>query len=229
MKNSYYVQARLFPTILTIIPLLILTNSVIINSLTDKLESVLKVLPILTNLGLSAALIFLMVQINRFVAKEVFQNLFFKDEMLMPTTNHLLWKDEYFEDSIKAKIRQKILEMFELNLYSEEQEIQNETNARKLIITAVSQIRNVLRGNKLLLQHNIEYGFFRNLFGGSLMAILFSLLLIIYGFVLNTSGIIVIGSICFLLYLILVLVGKKFIKKYGDYYSKILYEQFLTI
>lgn len=41
----------------------------------------------------------------------------------------------------------------------EESETLNELTCRKQVVTAVSQIRNSLRENKLLLQHNIEYGF----------------------------------------------------------------------
>ena len=50
----------------------------------------------------------------------------------------------------------------------------NDDEERKQIINAVAQIRNNTRGNVLLLQHNIEFGFMRNLIGSSLLAFLIS-------------------------------------------------------
>ena len=228
-KSTYYIEARLFPTVLTVIPLLILGNTIIHDLYYDTLKSIINVLPLLTNLGLSAALLFLMVQINRFVAKEVFQRIYFKDEIFMPTTTHLLWNDNFFEFSIKENIRNKIKDRFHITLLTKEEELDDSIKGRKLIVSSVSQIRNVLRDNKLLLQHNIEYGFFRNLLGGSLIAIFFSIILLIYGKIENASGITIAALICLIIYLIPILFSSIIIKRYGIYYSKILFEQFLTL
>jgi hypothetical protein len=227
--NPYYIRARLFPTILTVIPLIIFLNKIIAPFYHDTLEEALKILPLLTNIGLSTALLFLMVQINRVVSKEVFQRFYFKDEMQMPTTNHLLWSSVFFENSIKNKIRSKINAKYELTLMTQEEERANEQNARKQICIAVSQIRNSLRDNKLLLQHNIEYGFFRNLLGGCLIAVIFSISIFIYGFIKEESGLKVIGIVLSVIYLVPILFSNPIIKRFGNYYSKILYEQFLSL
>lgn len=228
-KSSYYLQGRLFPTVLTVIPLLILVNTFVSDLYYETLKNIFQVLPTITNLGLSAALLFLMVQINRFVSKEVFQRFFFMDEINMPTTNHLLWSDTFFDNSIKEKIRLKISKKFDINLLTELEELTDEKKARKIIVSAVSQIRNVLRDNKLLLQHNIEYGFFRNLLGGCLIAIIFSFAIITYGFVIKDYSIKLTGIIFSIIYSLPVLFCSQIIKRYGNYYSKILYEQFLTL
>lgn len=70
--TSYYIKARFFPTLLTVIPLLILVNVIIAPVYHNSLSQIFDILPIITNLGLSGALIFLMVQVNRLVSKEVF-------------------------------------------------------------------------------------------------------------------------------------------------------------
>jgi hypothetical protein len=228
-KSDYYLQARLFPTVLTVIPLLILVNTLISDLYSEALRKIFDVLPTITNLGLSAALLFLMIQVNRFVSKEIFQKIIFKDEIWMPTTNHLLWKDQFFDNSIKEKVRKKISQKYEISLLSEEEESINELNARRIIVSAVSQIRNTLRDNKLLLQHNIEYGFFRNLIGGCALAVFFSIPIFVYGFLQNYNSLKITGLICVFVYLIPILFSKLFIKRYGNYYSKILYEQFLSI
>lgn len=227
--NSYYIRARLFPTILTVIPLLIFFNKIVATFYYDTLKEILGVLPLITNISLSTALLFLMVQINRLVAKEIFQRFYFEDEIKMPTTNHLLWSSVFFENSIKTKIRSKINAKYELILMNPEEENAQEQNARKQICIAVSQIRNSLRDNKLLLQHNIEYGFFRNLLGGCLIALIFSLCILIYGFTMGELGFKITGIVLSIIYLIPILFSNPIIKRFGNYYSKILYEQFLSI
>lgn len=230
MKTTpYYIKARLFPTLLTVIPLLILLNVIVAPLYHDSLSQIFDVLPLITNSGLSGALIFLMVQVNRLVSKEVFQRFYFQDENKMPTTNHLLWSNTIIEKQTKIKIREKIQVHYDIILMDEEEESLNELTCRKQIMTAVSQIRNSLRGNTLLLQHNIEYGFFRNLLGGSLVAIFFSIIILIYALVHHDTTLTITGVILGVLYLIPILLSKMFIHRYGYYYSKILYDQFLSI
>lgn len=227
--STYYIKGRLFPTILTVIPLLIFVNAIVTTLYYDTLKQIFNVLPIITHLGLSAALLFLMVQINRLISKEVFQRFYFEDEIRMPTTNHLLWADTFFDSSVKEKIRSKIQTKFGLVLMTESEESTEESKSRKQIVTAVSQIRNCLRGNSLLLQHNIEYGFFRNLLGGCLIAVFFSIIILIGGIIKHESSIKLTGVILIIIYFIPILLSKPIIKRFGNYYSKILYEQFLSV
>lgn len=226
---NYYIRARLFPSILTAIPLLVFVNVIVSEFYYDKLTSVFSILPILTNFGLSTALVFLMVQLNRFLAKEIFQRFYFQNELKMPTTNHLLWSDTHLEHTIKEKIHSKILSKFEIKIQNENDEQYDELKSRKQIATAVSQIRNILRENKMLLQHNIEYGFFRNLIGGSVLALIFSLAIFIHGYLNINNNMKITGIILILIYLIPLVLSKLLIKRFGNYYSKILYEQFLSI
>lgn len=228
-KNIYFYRARLFPALLTSIPLLIFINRIMAVEYYDALKNVFDVLPLLTHLGLSAALIFLCVQINRVIAKEIFQRVFFNDELNMPTTNHLLWKSIYYDLAVKKKIREKMTEKFGIILLSPEEEGQDEPKARNLIMTCVGQVRIALRGNSMLLQHNIEYGFWRNLIGGALLALIFSAAIFVYGITNGFTDLITIGILLFGIYLMPILISKMIIRKYGNYYSKILYEQFLSL
>ncbi len=227
MKH-YYTKARLFPSILTVIPLLILVNNLTKLYLHDSLLQINEVLPWVTDLGLSGALVFLMVQLNRLLSKEVFQRFYFQDEMKMPTTNHLMWNNSFFSKSIKEKIYKKINKKFEIQLLSEAESNENELEARKRIVTTVSQIRNSLRENKLLLQHNIEYGFFRNLLGGCLFALIFSIGILITGLISTSTALKITSFVMFSIYLIPVLFSAPIIKRFGNYYSKVLFEQFLS-
>lgn len=227
--NKYYIRARLFPTVLTSVPAIIFFNNFIAPLYNENLANVFTTLPTITNATFSAAIVFLLIQLNRLCAKELFQSIFFENELKMPTTNHLTWKDDFFDTEIKRKIRLKIRDKYNITLLSPDEELAEETRGRKLIATAVSQIRNSLKDNAMLLQHNIEYGFFRNLIGGSLLATFFSILIFVFSLFYSYERLKLISLFLLVAYLTPLLLSKFFIKRYGDYYSKILYEQFLTI
>lgn len=147
----------------------------------------------------------------------------------MPTTNHIMVKNTFYAEPIKNNIREKIKDKFSISLMSSTDEAQNENNARKVIAAAVSQIRIALKGNSMLLQHNIEYGFWRNLIGGSLLSVIFSATIFFYGGYHHLPDLKTIGLICLIIYLVPILLSKLIINYYGRYYSKILYEQFLSL
>jgi hypothetical protein len=229
MFNSYYLKARLFPTILTSIPLIILVNNLMSDFMAQKFQEANTFILLTTNTSISAAIIFLLVLINRFISKEIFQRWFFQDEMRMPSTGYLLWSNTHFDVKIKEQIRNKITSRYDIQFLNAEEEKEDEYSARKLITTALSQVRNELRPNKMLLQHNIEYGFFRNLIGGSLIAFFASFGLIVYGTNISSSGFQTIGVILCLAYIFPLLLSKSLINKHGQYYAKILFEQFLSL
>ena len=54
-----------------------------------------------------------------------------------------------------------------------------------MIARVVGQIREMMRDNKMILQHNIEYGFFRNLLGGCVVASIISVALLIIALVIE--------------------------------------------
>lgn len=226
--NNYYLKARLFPTVLTSVPAIILYNKYVSSIYYDKLASIYSALPVVTEVILSSAILFLLVQINRFLSKEIFQRLYFKDEINMPTTNLLIKSNGELETSIKQKIEDKIKTKFNITLLSSIEESADQPKARKLIATTVSQIRNILRDNSLLLQHNIEYGFFRNLIGGSFLAFVLSIIILFLSFYSGEIATRNLGIILTSLYFLPIILSKFIINRYGRYYAKILYEQFLT-
>lgn len=225
----YYLKARLFPTMLTIIPFITFIF-LLTEKYSDRIIALGNYSILLSRLSFIPAVIFFMVQINRFVAKEIFQRFYFADELNMPTTIMLLLSDSELPLPIKENIRKQIEIKFGIKLKDAYSENQNPEAAKKLIATAVSQVRNVLRENKLLLNHNIEYGFVRNLIGGSLVSFLFSLICAIICCVfLNELKYSITFASFAIFYLIPILLSSLIIKKYGKYYAKVLFEQFLTL
>lgn len=226
--NSYYIRARFFPALLTSLPILVLLNVFLLNS-TSRLFFLSNSLQILINTGISGALIFLLVQINRLVSKEIFQRWFFQNELNMPTVDYILVSNSFFESSIKKVIRDKINDKYKIQLLSAEEEQADEFKARQLIVSITAQMRNDLRENKMLLQHNIEYGFIRNLIGGSFVAFVFSIFLLVYGAANSDAPLQLTGIIMCLVYLFPLLMSKSLIRKYGHYYAKIFFDQFLSL
>lgn len=225
--NQFYFKGRLLPTLITIIPLLYLINC-FANSykINEDFNQSLELLPLATKSMIYIALLFLMVQINRLISKEVFQKIYFKDESYMPTTSFLLLKDEYYDTSFKDAIRNKIKKEYNISLLKENDEAEDEIRARRLIVSAVGCIRNSLRDNKLLLQTNLEYSFIRNMIGGCIPAIIASTLIIILG----SNGILDcstdLGTVFLLIYLTIIALSRYLISMFGKYYAKTLYEQF---
>ncbi len=225
--DRYYLQARMIPALITTIPALILFHTL----LGPDLNSVFSGVEILTKgsgVSFSIALIFLWVQLSKLMGRIIFQRLIFQEELKMPTTNYLLYSNHYFTPEIKREIRLKIENCFQLYLYDFRKERQQELNARKQICLAVSQIRELLRNNKMLLRHGIDYGFFKNLISGSFLACCICLA----GWILSLTGsniapygdtFIALG----VLYLLPVIFSRSIMQHFGHYYGKILYEQFL--
>lgn len=223
----YFLQARVYPAILTVIPILLFyffTKGTKYNDfLTFAGNS-----QIFVDTSVSTIAIYLLIHVNRFLSKETFQKFYFKDEIDMPSTRFLLFRNSFLDVETKYRIRQKINDDYSITLLSEKEEECNELEARKRIVTGVSQIRNGLRDNKMLLRHNIEYGFVRNLLGGCIIAIIFCLL---NWYFFNTfefnSEAIYISQFLLIIYLLPILLSKCIIDRFGHYYSKILFEQYL--
>jgi hypothetical protein len=217
--DKYYIRATLFPTVLTGIPMLLFFNIFIAPIYAEPLKNVFEMLPMVTSATFSAAILFLLTQLNRLCAKELFQRWIFEDELSMPSTNHLLYSDRLIECSIKERTRAKIHEHFGIELLSRDEEKSDEVRARKRIAAAVSQIRNVLRGNAMLLRFNTDYGFFRNLVGGSLLAAFIAILILVFSFAEGNDPMKIFAIFLFVVYLTPVLLSRVVISKYGSYYS----------
>ena len=223
---NYKLQARVFPALLVSIPALILYYFTLGTKLNDLIGFIGKA-ELVANVSISAAIVFLVIQLNRFLSKELFQKEFFSGEEDMPTTRYLLHQDDYLPAAIKTSIHSKIFQDFNIRIKSLDEEKENEKEARKTIVMAVSQIREKLRGNQMVLRHNIEYGFVRNLLGGCILAIVISIInMIIFRFFIFSELAYFISLITLILFSIPIFARKRIIQHYGHSYGKILLEQY---
>ena len=225
--SKYYLTARLTPAILTSIPICTFYYYFISPLIFSGNNEIHWLSPV-GNITLMSGVIILLVQLNRFLAKEIFQRLYFKDEMEMPTTNYLMHNNTHYNVEIKRTIKEKIKDDFGIEIFDVNRENKDEHGARQQIVMAVSQIRAFLKGNAMLYRHNIEYGFIRNLLGGSVMAVFFSILMSVLFKINSTNTNMFWVSVGLAgIYFLHILFSKTLINRYGKYYAQILYTQYL--
>ncbi|NRH21109.1 hypothetical protein HOO68_03630 [Candidatus Gracilibacteria bacterium] len=138
----------------------------------------------------------------------------------MPSVVVLLDSNKEYSKEYRKGIKEKILNDFNLDVKNNIQKISE----------AMGQMRKVTRGDELLLQHNIEYGFTRNLFGASVVGFL----LCIVAFVWDKYGDGNFGTSIFWikiaggLFLIYILFGYLLIRYYGYQYARQLISSYMT-
>jgi len=176
------------------------------------------------NIGTSTILLYAFNQYFVRVPSKMFEDFLFKNQLYFPTTTFLLYSDHEYSDDFKDKMRESIFSDFALKLPNKETETKNEVEARKQIKEAVRVIIGKVKDGYLVLQHNIEYGFVRNLWGASIIGVLSSLLLIYSS---DTASLIAtIGTILLVGYVIYVLFGFVIIKYFGRAYARKLIEEY---
>ena len=75
--DKYTLKARVFPSVIIIVPFLVFTLNCNIDGLKNVFDDLLKV-KIIGNVSVSLALLFLFTQVNRFIGKFLFENYMFK-------------------------------------------------------------------------------------------------------------------------------------------------------
>jgi hypothetical protein len=224
--DKYTRKARVYPSIIILIPFLIFTLYCEIEGLKDVFDNLLQV-KILGNITISVVLLYLLVQINRFLGKFIFEKYMYKSEIEMPTTLYMLFSNSGFSKEYKNKIRDKIKADFDMHLPDEKDEVDNLLNSKKRIAEAIGLVKQKVKNGRLLLQHNIEYGFMRNLIGGSLIGLIMSIIVIAYFFKHNNQLIAYIGLGLALFYFLLLLFHRPLIKHLGNEYAKRLFQEYL--
>ena len=95
------------------------------------------------------------------------QEEYFCKAITFPTTEFLLWSNDTIEPEIKKLLHTAIRRDFDISLCSCEEERKDILKARRLICSAVNQIRESVKDGRLLLDYNIRYGYYRNIIGSA--------------------------------------------------------------
>lgn len=223
--NQYELKARLFPAVISMTPLFVLSYFFLNSKLAMLTQYVLEI-KIFSYGTVGLIFIFLYMHICRLLGK-IYQNTFFKGDLFMPTTEYLLYSNGHYSSEFKDKIRKKIRSDFNMESPKPEDEKSYNLESRKIISEAVSQIRLKVGGGKLLLQHNIEYGFWRNLIGGATVSLLLSLIDIYL--MRENQFALVISVVLFIVFFLIVILSKYIIRKLGNNYARVLIEEYLSL
>ncbi len=218
--STYNLIARIFPTIIGLIPWFVfqyfyLNNIWNIDSLIASAVG---------NVGLSTILLYTFNQYFVRIPSKIFEDFLFKKQLYFPTTSFLMYSDDEYSSEFKDQIRQAVKRDLSIQLPTADDEHKNEKDARKRIKDSIRVIIGKVKDGYLVLQHNIEYGFVRNLWGASLSGIFGSLLLIFLSEPLSLLR--TVGVICLIGYGLYLCFGFVVIKYFGRAYARKLIEEY---
>lgn len=221
--SQYNIIARIFPTIIGLIPLFIFQYFFLNNIL--SIDSVIA--SVVGNISLSTILLYTFNQYFVRIPSKIFEDLLFGEQLYFPTTNFLMYSDDEYSNEFKDRIRQSVNSDFSIQLPDANDEKNDEKGARKRIKDAVRVIIGKVKDGYLVLQHNIEYGFVRNLWGASLVGVLGSILLIYVS--IPTSPLYELGKVLATIFGIYLVFGFLIIKYLGRAYARKLIEEYYKI
>lgn len=221
--SRYNLIARIFPTIIGLIPFSIF-QYFFLNNIWN-IDSVIT--SAFGNIGISTILLYTFNQYFVRIPSKIFEDLLFRKQLYFPTTNLLLYSNNEYSLEFKNKIRQAIKRDFSINLPTVVEEANDEKNTRRRIKDAVRIIIGKVKDGHLVLQHNIEYGFVRNLWGASLVGFLGSFILLCLS--IPTSPLFLVSEILLVLFSLYLLFGFFVIRYFGYQYAKKLIEEYYKI
>ena len=220
--DEYSRKARLFPALLCSLPFLVVKHYLIDSYFGSSLANEFSTL-LIEDTSLVLVLTYLLAQANRFISKNLFEN-----KSKFPTTLMLLPSSNALSPEFRIRLEQKVLNDFQLAIPNLTDEQSNPENTKTRLKEIVSLIINKVGNGRLLLQHNVEYGFVRNLIGGSVVSSFVSCVsTVLFAFVFpnKTAEII---SIAFLIaYLIPIILSKPILNNFGKEYARILFREYL--
>lgn len=226
--NTYTIIARLFPAVISAAPFFVLYYFLLSPLLGNFLTEFLS-LKIASDVTIYLALTFVLIQSNRFISKEFFEKNIFQSRNTLPTTNFLLHLDSHFSPIYTEKIHAKIASDFEINIPTLSREAEDEAMSRKIIGEAMSHVRAKVGNGKLVGQHNAEYGFWRNLAGGSIVGFLVSVLnSLLFVIVVPNQVAMWVSIIMTGIFLFYLLFARKLIMLSGIEYAKTLLQEYMT-
>jgi len=221
--SKYNIIARIFPTIIGLIPFFIFQYFFFGNILSVDLM----ITSVIGNVGFSTILLYTFNQYFVRIPSKFFEDILFKKQLYFPTTTFLLYSNDEYSEDFKNKIRTSITADFDIQLPDKAAEAMDEMKARKRIKEVIRVIIGKVKDGYLVLQHNIEYGFARNLWGASLVGLLGALLLVYVTKPLSSLN--NIGLIFSAVYSVYLLFGFVVIRYFSRAYARKLIEEYYKI
>lgn len=226
--DSYTVIARLFPGIIAGMPLFVL-HFYFLRPLLGDFWGTLLALKIASDVTVPVVFLFSLMQLSRFVSKELFEKRIFNNGLNLPTSDFLSHLDKHFSHEYTEKVHKKIKADFGIEIPSFSEEDRDPIHARKLICEAVSHIRAKVGKGKLVGQHNAEYGFYRNMAGGTVIAVIAALInAIIFYFIRYDQPALWISLVLLGIYGLYLILAMRMIIGAGRDYAKVLVQEYMA-
>jgi len=226
--DAYTFKARIAPAAITVLIPILVFNHFFASEEFRKLLGDILGLKLFSAITISSISLVFLAELSRAISKQLFQRVMFQDELQLPTTQFMLYKDPTYSEDFKNRFRSRVLKEFKVVLPTAAEEQAMEDDARKRIAEAVTAIRKKLHGNAFLLQHNIEYGAIRNSLGGAILAVILNVanIILFWRFVLNPFAVRI--SLCLIVaYCAWIAMGPWMVRIYGRSYARILYREYM--
>lgn len=223
---KYEMFARVAPALVTTLPSFFLYHFYINKEIVELTHSVLD-LKIIDELPIATAIIIIFYNLNRLLGKQI-EMLYFKSKNNFPTTDKLMYKNNDYSIQYKNKIREKIKNDFNINLLNPEEEQLDISQARKLVIESVNMIIERIKDGRLVLSRSLEYGLFRNLIGGGLIALPVSLFGVYFFSTIYISPLALkIEVFSAIFFFMLILFSYRILRNLGNDYADTLFREYL--
>lgn len=221
--SQYTLIARALPTIIGLLPLYVLQYVY----LGDLIHFNSLMLRILGDISLSSVIFYTFNQYFIRIPSKVFEDILFKKQLYFPTTNLLMYSDNEYSDELKNAVRKSVYQNFDIKMPGKNYEKKDEISARKRVRDVIRLMIGKVKDGYLVLQHNIEYGFVRNMWGASITGIFGSLLLM--GASTQGSILAIAGKTLLCIYITYLLIAPKIVRYFGQAYAKKLIEEYYEI
>jgi hypothetical protein len=177
-------------------------------------------------LTIEAAATYAIMQLNNRLGGKLLQDFIFRGGR-MPTTQLLMPGDPVLTIQAKRDIAKKFKKDFGKDLPLFDQNI-TDSERRQRIGELMAHVRNATRGDLLVKNHNIEYGFVRNLCGGAFVAALISAVVAGYfGLFAWNEAALVVSLALVVGYGLIAAVSKPLVTYFGTNYAKVLFDQYI--
>lgn len=220
--DRYDIEARYVPALVCTIPFLFLGFYYL-----NGLDSAFWRSTFAVNVGsisFSSAIFFMLVHFCRAIGKAIEEKIY-RDGLSFPTTEFLLDNNTSLSKERKSEIIKKVNDKFGVDITNR---TGNTDTNRLLIHECVSQIRSVLRkNNPMILQRNIQFGFAKNLLGGSVLAFFTSTFGLAASVAASNNQATRVSFVLICCYSVLVLASFLLMRLAAKHYAHTLYEEFL--
>ena len=95
MTKKYTITARIYPAILTLVPFAIMYIYMLSPYVKQLLQSASDLVHGICGVAINVVLVYILVLVNRWISKGIFQRVVFQSETKMPTIEYLLPSNDY--------------------------------------------------------------------------------------------------------------------------------------